>query len=313
MEGSNTDNYGEFTENKESSAQSRVVENNQPGSKYVSLESFQILDFPGNDQPKLTRSQKDPSLFTVTWSPKTGTVPPSKLSQIIKFHVMATSSNGLASEKTLLMFVVTKNAEVPKIVGTSGIDNITAEEGAVIPFTVDIKDAGYVAGGNLPQIRFTEYVHASPEGFRGNASSKIEPNYTIKPNPQSIGNNTFRFYRLMRLTDIADFRNRQGKVDSNATAVKLCFNVDAMSSTKVLSGENQYCFSVKYLAQEVKLTWAQKDLKAVSGEKNSFSFKLATENGLSKISMKNVNTQIASLSGTKSLVCKNDDGSYGNL
>lgn len=31
MEGSNTDNYGEFTENKESSAQIRVVENRKPG------------------------------------------------------------------------------------------------------------------------------------------------------------------------------------------------------------------------------------------------------------------------------------------
>lgn len=297
IEGGSSNTSALFTEGIEGITEVRVTENNLQGTDYIQLAGAAVVGIPDSEKFTFVNTDKNPNIFTLKWTPSIGFLQ-GKSSDTFLVTVIAKSKNGKGKE-TLLPITVNKSGKIPSIIGTSGIDGKVFTEGDSFDFYVDVKDPN-IYDVSQPRIIPVEYESTDRAAFRDTVVSK--PNPTITVNPESQNGNVFRFYRRIALNDIATFRDRHNKEVPNATSIDVCTLIAVQSVTGTTSGSNQYCFKVNYLAQAATITWASELPKQIpAGLEFKANFKVGTQNGLSKVAINKLSTQIAGLSGTKKL------------
>lgn len=304
VNGSNEVNQGQFIEGQSSQILLRVI------SKSTQVQSYHIemTDFSSTERPVLVET-KEVHIFSLQWTPPVGAIPGGQLGKSFKaqFLVTATSASnpqliGLTKTKTIDV-VVNRNNTQPQIIGRTDLKK-GVDEGTQTSFSVDVEDKAGTGSPRLPEIQITPYVFSNTEAYRANASQFIILDDTKQNNPERIGANRFRFYYLLDVDRLPLNRDRNGKEIPAAPSVDICFQMRAVSAVATLSDQTQVCATARYAAQAPQLQFNEDELKTVkSGQENLINFKARVEHSLATVSVKKTATQIAGLSGVKSLDC----------
>lgn len=215
---------------------------------------------------------------------------------------------GLTKTKSIDV-VVNRNSTQPQIIGRTDLKK-GVDEGSQVVFTIDVEDIASAGNPRLPEIQVTPYIYSNTEAYRANASHYVILDDSKQNNPEKIGINRFRFYYILDINQLPLNRDRLGHEIAAAPSVDICFQMRAVSAVATLSDQIQVCTTARYAAQAPQLTFNEQELKAVqSGQDNTISFRAHADHMLAVLSLNKATTQIAGLSGTKSLECayENDE------
>ncbi len=308
--GSNEINLANFVEGKKSETLIRVITKSTEVTSYF----IQMSDFTSTDRPTLTDT-KDAGVFSLQWQPSVGTIA-SGISTAFTatFTIKVTAATNPALENLVntrqISVRVNRNSIQPLIVGYTKLDQTGLDEGVDTKFTVDVQDDGGEGSPRLPDVVFSPYRSSNTEAYRANASQAVilDEDPAITENPKRItgskGEKLFRFFYVINIDRLPFNRDRLGHEIPAAPTVDVCFLMQAKSAVQILSSETQICTTARYAAQAPKFTFNDTELKSIkSGVENLVTFKVSADHPSSVVSIKKPLTQIAGLTGQKSLDC----------
>ncbi len=312
VSGATNSNIVNFTEGKKGSFKIVAVPQKYQ-TEQITDSTLEITNFPpALEKPVITKNSAFE--YTITWTPKTGVIPPGALMTTEALLVAVKPTNArlsrYAKEQTIV-FAISKNIGIPKIEEIEGLKP-SANEGEKMNFYVDITDPTY-EGSRLPRISFPLIKNSNTEAYVANSVGFFEENRKMANNPEKLGNNRLRFYYTLNFSRLPDDYNREGKLDLNSPKVEMCFDITVQSANGVIvigadtrgnkseveaSGttEFQRCVTAFYAAQPALVKWENKIKQAIAGQDNIYNFEVSTQNGLSKIQPINVQ-QLKSLKG----------------
>lgn len=304
VNGSNEINQGQFIEGQTSAALIRVISK----STQVLTYKIELTDFSSTERPTLNATQ-EANVFSLDWTPQVGIIPGGQLGKTFKaqFLITVTSAEnqllvGLAKTK-IIDVVVNRNNAQPQIIGRTDLKK-GVDEGTRTAFTVDVEDKAAAGSPKIPEMQITPYVYSNTEAYRANASQYVTLDESKKNNPEKIGENRFRFYYILDVNQLPLNRDRLGHEVPAASSVDICFQMRAVSAVATLSDQIQICTTARYAAQAPLLTFNEPELQAIkSGQDNTISFRAHADHPQAVLTLKGPTTQIAGLSGTKSLEC----------
>jgi hypothetical protein len=304
VNGSNEINQGQFIEGQNSSALIRVI------SKSAQVQSYKIemTDFSSTERPTLNTT-KEANVFSLDWAPQVGIIPGGQLGKTFKaqFLITVTAAEnqllvGLAKTKSIDVVVNRNNAQ-PQIIGRTDLKK-GVDEGTQTAFTVDVEDKASAGSPRIPEMQITPYVFSNTEAYRANASQYVILDDSKKNNPERIGDNRFRFYYILDVNQLPLNRDRLGHEVPASPSVDICFQMRAVSSVATLSDQIQICTTARYAAQAPQLTFNEPELQTIkSGQDNTISFRAHADHPQAVLTIKSAATQIAGLTGTKTLGC----------
>ncbi|MES2769259.1 MAG: hypothetical protein V4596_08940 [Bdellovibrionota bacterium] len=285
--------YGTFVVNKKGSVKVDVV---QVGSKNkIQDVDLNILNFAGDNQPEVRKSGNS---FLLTWTPKSNALERTDF----QVSVSAKVAGRLTEQTKDLVFTVSRNLKAPQIKSITGL-NVNAVEGKDLQFSVVVNDPNYVDTG-LPRMSFPPVPYDNTEAFTASAHRLIDENPNLKPVHEGGGN--FRFFYIMDMSKLPQDKDRKGKIDPNSSGVRLCLNILVVSvaDRSIMIEE---CLDAKYTAQPAKIELLSANRKVKAGESNSIDLKISSTDGQSVVSLVKAESQIANLSGTKTITSLGSD------
>lgn len=280
--------YGNFVLNKKGSVEVSLISLDGTAIQDAKLK---ILEFPGANQPQVTKSSS--SSFTISWAPKA-----SDLERIdFQVEVVAKIFGKVTGQTKDLVFTVRKDEKIPTVEEVTGLGIKNAQEGKNIDFSIIVKDPNFIGDGR-PGVSFEPVSYDNTENYTASAHRLADLN--LKKKPVHLGNGTFQFFYTLDMSKLPQDIDRKGNVDTNASKVTLCLNIEVVSvSRRGSEGTYQECLDAKYAAQPAKIELLSSNRK-IKGSA-SIDVRISSESGT--VNVVNAEKQIANLSGTKSINC----------
>lgn len=314
VQGSNEINQIQFIEGQSSQTLLKV----ETKSGKILAYSVEMSDFTSTDRPVLTQTN-EANVYSLQWTPPVGITAgqPGK-TFTAKFVLTVTNAENKMLNNVVnsieLNVAVNRNNTPPKI-GHSAF-NAGVDEGQTTPFTVDIEDKGGAGSPRLPEVQITPYIFSNTEAYRANASQYValDDDESKHTNPEKIGASTYRYYFLLNVDQLPLDRDRVGREIPTAVSVDICFQMRAIGAVGSMSEQVQVCTVARYAAQPPVFVMTPSQLTQVkSGEENLINFKVQVPHSLSVVTLKNITTQLAGLSGQKTMSCDYETADKKNL
>lgn len=306
LQGTNEVNNANFLEGKEGVLYFKLTAKSPKITEF----KMEIADFPISSRPGLIAT-KLPNVHGLKWTPPLGVIPNGQTSAsfMLKLRTVSTAASdenlkGMAREDVINITVVKDNT-IPTILGKTKLES-GIDEGQSIPFTIDIEDKASANSPNVPEIRVSPYIYSNTEAFRVDGSRYLVLDYSKTANPERVASTktVWRFYYILKVDELPLDRDRRGIENPQSPAVDVCFHVVVDSVIGTKSIKEQVCFKARYAAQAPIIQWENDALKEIkAGAPTVIKFKVAAGNGLGQVSIKNMATQIAGLTGKKDLIC----------
>lgn len=314
LQGTNEVNNANFLENQEGVLYFKVLPKSTKIVKFnVELTDFTIGTQIINQKPIIFATDKA-NVFGMKWKAPVGLIPAGvsyvTLQATIKSHVVESSDNNLINLENAnkITFIVSRNNSVPKILGRSSLA-AGIDEGQSIGFTVDIEDSATSSSPKIPEMQVTPYIYSNTEAYRADGSKYVSMEDAVKENPERFKGspNKWRFYFKVNVDELPLDRDRKGIENPLSPSVDVCFHIRALSVINTQSEQQQVCFKARYAAQPPVIQWENEALKELPAAVPAIiKFKIASANDLGQVSIKDPQTQISKLTGTKELRCSSE-------
>jgi len=305
VDGTNQVNNGQFIENEDGQMLVKVA----PKSAKIMEYSVELTGFPYNDKPKIHASSTA-GVYALLWKPNAGIIPPGVWgtpplqAQLTMTVTKATDNNlvGLAKVQNVTI-VVSRNSAQPKILGRTKLD-AGIDEGQAVPLSIDIEDPATATSPRIPEIQITPYIYSNTEAFRDDGTRFVRLDFNHTQNPERISATRWRFYYKLQVDQLAVDRDRRGDENPKSPSVDVCFQMRAVSVVGTLSSQEQVCFKGRYAAQLPVLQWEDEATKEIkSGVETQLKFITRSANGVGKTEIKEMQKQLATLTGKKEIQC----------
>lgn len=316
LQGTNEVNNANFLENQEGVLYFKVL----PKSTKIVKFNVELTDFTMGTQvisqkPIIYATDKA-NIFGMKWKAPVGIIPAGvsyvTLQATIKSSVIEAVDANLKGLENInkITFIVSRNNSVPKILGRSSLA-AGIEEGQSVGFTVDIEDSATSTSPKIPEMQVTPYIYSNTEAYRADGAKYVSMDDSVKENPKrfSDGANKWRFYFKINVDELPLDRDRKGIANPLAPDVDVCFHIRALSVINTQSEQQQVCFKARYAAQAPVIVWENESLKEVTAAvPTTLKFKIASANDLGQVDLKEPQSQVSELTGSKELKCSSESG-----
>lgn len=302
LQGTNEVNNANFLEGKEGVLYFKLTAKSPKITKF----KMDVADFPISSRPGLIATQY-PNVHGLKWTPPMGVIPKGQPSIAFKLKLQATAIEttdanlkGMMQE-SLIDVVVVRDNTVPVILGKSSLAAGVDEGAAAIKYTIDVEDKASALSPRIPEVRIGRYVYSNTEAFRVDGSNYLKLTDTTRVGSSKT---VWRFHFDLKIDELPLDRDRRGIENPQSPAVDVCFHVVIDSVIGTQSVQEQVCYKARYAAQPPVIQWENDALKEIkAGAPTVIKFKVASGNSLGQVSIKNMASQIASLTGKKDLIC----------
>lgn len=280
----------------------------KPKSLDIGTYSLAITSFSmDNQQPQLQPTDK-PGIYDLTWTPPIGSSLRKDLKLKLQAKVLTASDMRLVGtgDPFELNINVSIDGSEPYVVDAPKLE-AGVDEGYLIPYVIVIEDPATATMPGAPDVVIRSHRNSNTEAYAADGASKLTPDNTKVANVERVGTTTrWKFHYVLNTKELPLNHDREGKPDPTASTVDLCFYIDVRSVRGTYNTQTgpQRCIRARYMVQAPELSWEAAYLTEIkSGVETQLKFTIKSINGLGTTELKDVERQISSLSGKKSISC----------
>lgn len=316
LQGTNEVNNANFLENQEGVLYFKVLPKSTKIVKFnVELTDFTLKNQDVRQKPIIFATDKA-NIFGMKWKAPMGLIPAKEnyidVDATIKSTVVEATDHSLdrLSNEKIIKIYINKDRSIPVITGKSDL-SLGIEEGQSFNFTVDIEDKASDLNPKIPDLLIEKYKSSNTEAFVADISRFVELDPSVKENPMRFTNLTtkWRFFYKIHIDQLQLDRDRKGIENPLSPSVNACFLIQAQSSINTYSIQHQICTKARYAAQAPVIIWENEALKEVTASvATTIKFKIASANDLGQVELKEPQSQVSELTGSKDLKCSSEAG-----